>query len=76
MQLLDDGSVRHALGIGLTIAMGAACVSPVAAQETAREVWPELDVWAQLSPKVKLFFPISELSSPCRRCVARRCRSL
>ena len=59
MQLLDDGSVRHALGIGLTIAMGAACVSPVAAQETAREVWPELDVWVQLSPKVKLFFPIS-----------------
>jgi Protein of unknown function (DUF2490) len=51
--------VRTALGIGLAIAMGAACAGPAAAQDTANEVWPEVDVWVQLNPKVKLFFPFS-----------------
>jgi len=52
-------SVRSAFRIGLTMMMGAACAGSAAAQETAKEVWPEIDVWVQLNPKVKLFFPIS-----------------
>ena len=59
MQNVMTACVRTALGISLTIAMGAAFTSPAAAQETAREVWPEVDVWVQLNPKVKLFFPFS-----------------
>ncbi len=51
--------MRSTLRIGLAIAIGAACAGPAAAQETAKEVWPEVDVWLQLSPKVKLFFPFS-----------------
>jgi len=49
--------VRTALR--LAIAIGAACAGPAAAQDTAREVWPEVDVWVQLTTKVKLYFPFS-----------------
>ena len=51
--------MRTALGVALAIATGAACAGPAAAQDTANEVWPEIDVWVQLSPKVKLFLPFS-----------------
>jgi hypothetical protein len=51
--------VRSALGIGLAIALGAACACPAAAQDASKEVWPEVDVWVKLGPKVKLYFPVS-----------------
>ena len=52
-------SVRNAFRLGVAVTIGAGFAGPTAAQETAREVWPEIDVWVQLSPKVKLFFPLS-----------------
>jgi hypothetical protein len=51
--------VRTALGIGLAIAIGAACAGPAAAQDASTEVWPEVDVWVKLRPRLTLFFPLS-----------------
>jgi hypothetical protein len=51
--------VRSAFRLGVAVTIGAGCAGPAAAQETAREIWPEIDVWVQLNPKVKLFFPLS-----------------
>ena len=52
---------RAALGIALAIGV-ARPVSAAAQeqeQESSSEVWPEVDVWVKLGPKLTLFFPLS-----------------
>ncbi len=46
----------------LAVALGLATASAAAAQDPAKEFWPEIDAWWRLSPawRLSLFVPVSE----------------
>jgi hypothetical protein len=50
------------LPVCLAAVLWLAAAGPAAAQDVAKEFWPEIDAWWRLSPtwRLSLFVPISE----------------